>query len=239
MPGKPYHILSRAVDGKAIFESRDDCARFIFQMHAANIGSPIPNIYRRNLGEATDLLLSGKDALEKYVRPAHPPLVEFFSFVLAQDHYHFGIVPAQRGGVSLYMQKLNLGFAKFFNMKYKRRGALFETRFQAAPIRSPDQLVALAQHINIKNVLDLYQPSWVEQGLHSEEGAVRFLKEYTYSSFPDLFHGRNSLIVSHAGKEELKKFLKEDFLQNEGSFHDLFESYRRKKWDKYANILLE
>lgn len=238
-PGRPYHVLNRAIDGKGIFESRDDCSRFLFQMHAANIGSPVPNIYRRNLGQAAELLLSGKDALEKYIRPQHPPLVEFFSFVLAQDHYHFGIVPAVEGGISLYMQKLNLGFAKYFNMKYKRKGPLFETRFQAVPIKSPEQLVALAQHINIKNVVDLYQPTWLDQGLQSQEGAVRFLKEYPYSSFSDIFLGRNSFFVSHMGKNELKKFLKEDFAQSDESYHEIFESYKRKKWDKYSHVLLE
>lgn len=237
--GRPYHVLSRAVEGRGIFESKEDCARFLFQMHAANIGSPAPNLYRRNLEEAADLLLEGKDALEKFVQPQHPPLVEFFSFVLARDHYHFGVVPAVKGGISLYMQKLNLGFAKYFNIKHKRRGSLFETRFQALPIRNSDQLVALTQHINVKNVLDVYQPSWKEKGLHDEESAIRFLKEYPYSSFSDLFMARNSFLISHSGKKELKKFLKEEFLKTKDSYHELFTSYRNKKWDKYADILME
>lgn len=238
-PGRPYHILGRAVEGRGIFESREDCARFLFQMHAANIGSPVPNMHRHNIHEATESLLEGKDMLERFVKAEHPPLVEFFSFVLAGNHYHFGVVPVVKGGISLYMQKLNLGFAKYFNLKYKRRGSLFETRFQAVPIRNPDQLVALVQHINVKNVLDIYQPSWAEKGLNSGDSAIRFLKEYPYSSFKDLFLGRNSFFVSQTGKEELKKFLKEDFLKKDESYHKLFESYKAGKWGKYEDILLE
>lgn len=236
-PGRPYHVLSRAVEGRGIFESKEDCARFLFQMYAANVGSPAPNLYRRNIQQAVEMLLEGKDTLENLVVPEHPPLVEFFSFVLARDHYHFGIVPAVKKGLSLYMQKLNLGFAKYFNAKYKRRGSLFETRFLAVPVRTPDQLVALVQHINIKNALDVYQPSWKEKGIQSEESAMRFLHEYPYSSFSDIFGERKSFLISRAGKAELMKFLKGK--EKKERAQEFLKAARGNKWEKFSTTLLE
>ena len=36
LKGQPFHIISRAVDEKKIFDNDADCYRFIFQMYAAN-----------------------------------------------------------------------------------------------------------------------------------------------------------------------------------------------------------
>ena len=88
----------------------------------------------------------------------HDPLVHIFSFVLGKDRYHLGLVPVKKEGIPLYMQKLNLGFAKYYNLKNKRSGTLFEGRFRAAAIVNPKQLESIVKYINIKKVADLVGP---------------------------------------------------------------------------------
>ncbi len=244
--GRPFHVLGNAVEKRGIFETPQDCARFIFQMYAANIGSPVPNLHRVDMSQLARILLGarhigmqGKEMPEKFVIPEHPPLVEIFSFVLARDHYHFGLVPTQRDGIPRYMQKLNLGFAKYYNLKHKRKGSLFETRFKAAPIRNPRQLEALVQHINVKNVLDVYKPNWHKYGFDDEDLAIEFLGEYPYSSFPDLFMKRNSALISENGRNELRKFLRTDFLKTRESFLRVFQAYIKEELRHFDHIFLE
>ncbi|MBI2642535.1 MAG: hypothetical protein HYW97_01700 [Candidatus Wildermuthbacteria bacterium] len=206
--GRPYHISNRAVEGREIFGSKEDCSRFLFQMYAANIGSPAPNMHRADIHEIAQKLFKGEDIAKDFVRVEHPPLVEFFSFALLRDRYHLGIVPTVKEGISRYMQKLNLGFAKYYNLKYGRRGSLFETRFHASSVRTPQHLKSLAHHINIKSILDVYQPDWQTKGLNDHDEAVRFLYEYPYSSFPDIFRGRESAFIPVSARSELRKFIK-------------------------------
>ncbi|MDP2664472.1 MAG: hypothetical protein Q8O97_00660, partial [bacterium] len=175
--------------------------------YAANTGRPAPNMHRNNILEIQKHLLEGKNP-EQWVRVEHEPLVEFFSFALIGDHYHLGVVPTAKEALVRYMHKLNLGFAKYYNLKHGRRGSLFETRFQASSVRTPQHLKSLAHHINIKSVLDLYQPDWQTKGLNDQDDAVRFLHEYPYSSFPDIFRDRGSVFIPLSSRNELRKFIK-------------------------------
>lgn len=238
-PDRPYHVLARAVEGKEIFGTREDCARFIFQMYAANIGSPALNLHRANIQKAAEALLTKREIPEALIRPAHPPIVEFFSFALVNDHYHFGLVPTVPNGISRYLQKLNVAFAKYYNLKYNRRGALFEGRFKAVPVRTPAQLDALVKHINVKNIVDIHQPNWVDEGLQDHDSAIRFVKEYPYSSFPDLFLGRRSLIVSDGSRSELKKFFPGNFTENKEDYLQTFKHYLEKQSTPFEHVFLE
>ncbi|MDP2637172.1 MAG: hypothetical protein Q8P03_00995 [bacterium] len=194
---RPYHILGKAVEGKEIFEREEDRARFVFQMYAANIGKPVINLYRKNIFEIAQAILQGDPVPQGFVIQEHDPLVHLFSFALGKDRYHLGLVPIQQEAIPLYMQKLNLGFAKYYNLKNKRNGTLFEGRFKAAPIINPTQLADVVRYINIKKVMDLLGPE--------------VLHEYPYSSFPDLFGTRLSHLLSEESRANLRKILGEDF----------------------------
>jgi len=144
------------------------------------------------------------------VQKEHDPLVHLFSFVLAKDRYHLGLVPAEKDGIPLYMQKLNLGFAKYYNLKNKRRGTLFEGRFKAVSIVNPKQLASVVKYINIKIVLDQYNQDT--------------LLKYPYSSFSDLFSNRNSHLVSQDSRETLLGILGEEFFTSREDYSLYIES---------------
>jgi hypothetical protein len=236
---RPYHIVSKAIEGKQVFAHEEDRARFIYQMYAANVGSPVPNIYRYDIVEVAQLLLQGKEGVERFIKQEHAPFVHIFSFVLAQDHYHFGLVPTKPEYVSPYMQKLNLGFAKYFNSKHTRAGSLFESRFKVAPIQSPKELNEVVRYINIKNLLDVHQPAWEAAGLKNIQDAVQFVESYAYSSFPDLFGERASHLLSERSITTLKNFLGEDFFLKKEATAEMFDYYVKDKSKLHSSLYLE
>lgn len=220
---RPYHILGKAVEGKEIFEAEEDRARFVFQMYAANIGKPVINLYRKNIFQISNAILKGETIPKGFVQKEHDPLVHLFSFALGKDRYHLGLVPAKKEGIPLYMQKLNLGFAKYYNLKNKRKGTLFEGRFKAAPILNPKQLESVVKYINIKKVLDHYS----QDALH----------EYSYSSFPDLFGSRTSHLLSPDSRTTLLKILGEGFFADKEDYTSYIEDLNdegRKLFLDYA-----
>lgn len=197
---RPYHISGKAVGGKEIFAVKEDCARFVFQMYAANIGKPVINLYRKDIFQISNAILQGDPIPEGFVQKEHSPLVNLFSFALGKDRYHLGLVPAEKEGIPIFMQKLNLGFAKYYNLKNKEKGALFVGRFKASPILNPKQLESIVKYINIKKVLDYYDKD--------------ALLEYPYSSFPDLFGTRTSHLLSNEGRANLVSILGEEFFSD-------------------------
>ena len=69
----PYHVLTRAVEGRKIFVTEEDCLRCIFQMYAANVGSPAPNLHRKDVIKAAKALLTGEEIPEKLIVNERPP----------------------------------------------------------------------------------------------------------------------------------------------------------------------
>jgi len=208
---RPYHIFGKAVEGKDIFEHEEDRSRFVFQMYAANVGKPVINLYRKDIFQVAQAILQGEEIPKGFITQEHEPLVHLFSFAFGKDRYHLGLVPALKEGIPLYMQKLNLGFAKYYNLKHKRQGTLFEGRFRAAPIINPSQLGDVVKYINIKKVMDLL--------------GSQALLEYPYSSFPDLFGTRISHLLSQESRGNLYKLLGEDFFGDQEDYGDFIREF--------------
>lgn len=234
---QPYHILSRAVEKREIFVEEENCLRFIFQMYAANVGKPAFNLHRKDIIKAARSLLAGEDISSKFIIKEHPPLVNFLSFILVINHYHFNLIPNIENGVPKYMQRLNIGFAKYFNLKHNRKGTLFESRYKIIPIQTNFQLDAILRYINIINPLDVYQPSWREEGLKNEKEALKFLNEYQYSNFPDLFGERNSKILN--SRELINRFLGEEMIVDQEEYLKFAKEFLRQKTVPFLSLYLE
>jgi len=184
----PCHVITKTVGNVPVFSEKEDCFRFIFQMHAANIGKPGFNLRRKDIVQASKDLLAGKDIDFSLVKPEHSPLVNIISFALLKDHAHFILSANKEGGISKFISKVNLGFAKYFNMKNRRFGVLFNKPFKIAAVCGNKQLNVLACYVNIKSPLEVSDN----------------LAEYPFSSFLDLFGNRNSRItISKAMAKQL------------------------------------
>ncbi len=232
----PYHVLSRAVDNKPIFSDQEDCARFLFQIYANNVGRPGLNLYRKNMKDISDSLLKGEEIPANSVILNSAPLVDILSFSLVGDHVHFILSPNTENGIAKYIHKLNLSFAKYFNMKYKREGILFNKPYKIIPLKSDDQLDTVIRYINVKNPLDFYNSDW-HKGLDNWQEAFNFLDNYKFSSYPDLFGERSSKIL--APEAILNKYLGEKSRRNKIENLDFIEDYLGQKLADYKALFLE
>lgn len=232
----PCHVLVRTVDRRTIFSDEEDCSRFIFQIYATNIGKPAFNLHRRDMIDVANRLLNGKEISENLVTDKGTPLVDILSFSLAKDHAHFIFSPNVENGIPRYMHKLNLSFAKYFNMKYKREGALFNKPYKIIPLKTNLQLDAVMRYINVKNTLDVYSSNW-QEGLENWQEAFGFLEKYKFSSYSDLFGKRSSKIL--ASKPILDKYLGGEISKNKIENIDFIEDYLKEKMVSYYPLFLE
>lgn len=83
-----------------------------------------------------------------------------------------------------------MGYANYFNLKYKRVGALFQGRYKSILVEDESHFLHLPYYIHM-NPLDLHSPEWREYKLKNHTKALNFLEGYRWSSFTDYVGVRN------------------------------------------------
>lgn len=234
---RPYHIFNRFMDRESLFNILEYCYRFIFQMYAANVGCPATNLWRRDVIKAGKTILNGENIPSKFITVQHDPLVHFLSFALVIDHFHFKVIQNIDFGIPIYMQKLKGGFAKYINLKKKRRGPLYEGPYKAIPVLSNFQSEALKYYINIKNPLDVWARDWKNRSSIDFGEALKEIQEYSFSSLPDLLGKRHSKIL--APRDVLAKFYGEELIGGEGECVEFIKHYLSRKFTDLSNLFLE
>ena len=212
-----YHILSRGVDKRQIFMDNEDHFRFIHDLFEFNDENWVNNVYYK--------FHNKKDATIKNKREPRKLLVDIYAFCLMPNHYHILLKARKMGNITNFMRKLNIGYAKYFNNKYKRSGALFEGRYKFILVKDESHFLHLPYYIHL-NPLDLKYPEWRVRKLKNYKKAVEFLKSYRWSSHLDYLGEKNFPSVTNRdflsdvfnGREEYKKsiylWLKDLSLEN-------------------------
>jgi putative transposase len=111
--------------------------------------------------------------------------------------------PVVENGVTKFMRKLNVGYAKYFNTKYERKGALFEGRYKSLIVDNEAYFVHLPYYIHL-NPLDLIGSGWRQRKINDHQKAENFLEQYRWSSYLDYIGKKNFPSVTQ--RETLNEF---------------------------------
>lgn len=178
-----YHIYNRGVDKRQIFMNDEDRLRFLHNMYELNDGNFAPK-WNGNEIEKIRGIKPEKD-LERR------PLVEILSFCLMPNHFHFILKPVVKKGISKFMHKLAGGYSKYFNLKYKRSGTLFQGPFKAVLVKTDAQMMHLSRYIHILNPGEMVEPKIREGIIHNPAALRDFLQNYKWSSHLDFLGQKN------------------------------------------------
>lgn len=204
-----YHVLSRGVDKRKIFLDKQDYLRFIHDLFEFNDEAPANNNFH---GFRTGKSASRNDIASRYIERSR--LVDVHAFCLMPNHYHLLLSPRVENGVSLFMKKMNIGYAKYFNGRYDRKGTLFEGRYQSVPVTAHAHFIHLPYYIHL-NPLDMFDHGWRDRAVHNHTDAMNYLEHYRWSSHLDYLGKKNFPSVTQ------REFLLEFFGGKEGYKHAL------------------
>ena len=153
--GEYYHIYNRGVDKRNIFSDKSDIQRFIKEMEEFNTKDPIGSLYQ--------------NSFKRELRGKASKLVEFVTYCLNQNHYHFILTPLVEKGIEKFMQRLGTGYVMYFNKNHKRSGSLFQGKFKSKHIDSNGYLLQVSAYVNLNNYdqngrikKSLNKSSWIE-----------------------------------------------------------------------------
>jgi len=178
-----FHVLNRGVDKRNIFMNDKDYFRFLHNMYEFN------DIEISASSSAYRFKILGFASL-KTEKGDREPLVDIHAFCLMPNHYHLLISPKVENGISRFMKKLNMGYANYFNLKYKRSGALFQGRYKSILVEDESHFLHLPYYIHM-NPLDLYSPEWRGYKIKNSAKALGFLENYKWSSYLDYIGIKN------------------------------------------------
>ena len=138
--GEYYHLYSRGVDRRSIYEDQRDYNRFIKMLsYYRQIKPPVKfslweNPVHRPSKEG--------DQLPKY-------LISLVAYCLMPNHFHLLVKQEANQGVTLFMHRLLNSHTHHFNLRHGRKGSLFQSRFQAIHVSDNEQLLHLSRYIHL------------------------------------------------------------------------------------------
>ncbi len=134
-----YHVFNRGVARMPIFHTRRDYIRFL----------QATQYYKKNLkGRSFSHYAESQELSEKFTNA-----VDIISYCFMPNHFHFLLCQKEEGGISNFMRKLMNSYAKYFNVKHKREGPLYQGNFKAVWIESTEQLIHVDRYIHLNPVV--------------------------------------------------------------------------------------
>ncbi|TSC53449.1 MAG: hypothetical protein LiPW39_258 [Parcubacteria group bacterium LiPW_39] len=147
--GQYYHIYNRGVDKRNIFLDSRDYDRFLLTLNLLNDKQKNLMIRWRDFRKKT------KNALiSDFLKPSfRSPLIEIIAYCLNPNHYHLILRQDIDRGIEKFMHKVGTSYTKYFNLKNKRSGVLFQGKFKAVLIESDEYLLYLSAYVNGNNFI--------------------------------------------------------------------------------------
>jgi len=134
--GYVYHIYSKSIADYKIFNSKQDYIRILEVIK-----------YYKNSGLDTRFSKS-----EAGVNLRSDNLLSIIAFCIMPTHVHFICRQIKVDGISTFMRKILNSYTKYLNIKYKRKGPLWESRFKRVIVESDEQLLHLTRYIHLNPV---------------------------------------------------------------------------------------
>lgn len=144
--GEYYHLLGRGAGKQNIFADTRDYARFLFYILYFQSPLPLYNIGRH----VTSFIKEGQFGVEPKMktRIVQERYTELVCFALMPNHFHLLVKEKTEGGISRMMQRVLDGYTKYFNIRYKRSGHLFQGPFHAVHVGNNTQLLHLSAYLH-------------------------------------------------------------------------------------------
>ncbi len=230
--GNIYHIFNRGVEKRNIFNTDANKWRFLqgmFLFNDENTSSHLLWYLEQKKGMVNFKVL--KEFFSNQQRD-RKPLVRIMADCFMPNHFHLLLEEIQDGGISRFMHKLGVGYAKYFNKKYERVGSLFQGPFKAVVVDKELYLQYLLVYLNTVNPGQLIEPELKEKGVNNIEAILKFAEDYPWSTHQEYLGKRNSIIIE---KDILGEFFSDASKYKEFTRDILLG----KKFDAISHLTLE
>lgn len=143
IPESYYHVYARGNNKQDIFIKQGDYGYFL-------------GLLERYLSKAKIKSRAG------VLYPNFIDRIELLSYCLMSNHFHILIYQFDKNDMEKLMRSLMTSYSRYFNLKYKRTGSVFNSRYRAVKINQDSYLLHISRyiHLNPENWEDYKYSSW-------------------------------------------------------------------------------
>jgi len=162
--GEIHHMINRGVEQVSTFLDKRDYSRFLETCtYYQKVNPPVRFSFKKRVPKKR-LLNLGKQK----------NLIEIICYCLMPNHFHFLLKQTEDDGISSFVSKVTNSYTRYFNIRHRRKGHLFQGPFKAVRIAADEQLIHVSRYIHLNPVVDYL---------------VEDPKDYLFSSYQEYLSG--------------------------------------------------
>ena len=164
-----YHVFNKSIAGFRIFNNGNEYNKMMHTILYYQIQDP-----GCSFAQFTRHAEIPTQELKQYfisLASEGEKLVEILAYCLMPTHVHFILRQRMERGISIFMGNILNSYARYFNVKYKRFGPLWASRFKAVLIEDIEQMSHLTRYIHLN-------PTTANLGYNPEDWLYSSYREY-------------------------------------------------------------
>lgn len=183
-----YHIYNRSIAGFEIFHNASHYERLLRLVKFYMAGNQKCSFSQLKTDGAKSIFN------KNFWFSSSEKLVEIVAYCMMPTHFHFILKEIKKGGIKNFVRLTTNSYSKYFNIKYRRKGPLWEGPFKNVAIENDSQLLHLTRYIHLNPVtaklvnkaVDWEYSSYREYiGLTSENERLCNFSEYIDINIPE------------------------------------------------------
>ncbi len=141
-----YHIYNRSIAKYQIFNTTAEFSRMrkLFSYYQRG-----EKKQRFSEWEKRKNVIPEKEDLE--TKKANK-LVSIIAYCIMPTHFHLILKQLKDKGISVFISQISNSYTRYFNLKHKRKGPLWEREFQNVLVSTDEQLLHLTRYIHLNPV---------------------------------------------------------------------------------------
>ena len=140
--GEIFHVFNKSIANFEILSDLRNAQRFIEVLDYYN------NI-KTKLSFSRYVKIHKKYEYENILFLKEFPFLKFIAYCIMPDHYHFLVKIIKKNTFSNYVSKIENSFTRYFNLKFARKGPLWQSEFRALRIKTDEQLLHVSRYIHL------------------------------------------------------------------------------------------
>lgn len=147
LEGNYYHVFNKSIAGFRIFHGPDDFGRMknILQYYKCkNVLLPFTRFVEFSSIKQAGLwqsLIAFSNQKEQ--------MVQIVAYCIMPTHIHLVVKQLSENGISMFMSNVLNSYARYFNLKYGRKGPLWVGRFKRVLIETDEQLWHVIRYLHL------------------------------------------------------------------------------------------
>jgi len=196
--GRIYHVFTKSIAGFRIFRNKRDYERFI-EMFKFYRHKSVP-VKFSEYEEFADRELYYETKIRNLGF-----LVEIMAYCVMPTHFHLVLKQLLENGITIFLKNLLDSYTRYFNIKYDRKGPLWQGRFKSVLVDNNDYLLHLTRYIHLNPVVD---------------ELVEKPEDWNYSSYQEYVNPGSDGLCSFSEYIELRPEEYKKFVENHKEYLD-------------------